>query len=103
MTKLRPDFSKGLLPVILQDWKSGRVLMLGYMNEEAFRLTQAEGRVWFYSRSRERLWLKGESSEHYQYVRGVELDCDSDALLIQVEPAGPTCHLGTTSCFDPHL
>ena len=97
---LKPDFSKGLLPVILQHHETGRVLMLGYMNEEAFALTKRDGRAWFYSRSRDRLWLKGESSEHYQDVVDMQLDCDSDALLLMVNPSGPTCHLGTPSCFD---
>lgn len=97
---IKPDFSKGLLPVILQHHESGRVLMLGYMNEEAFELTKSDGRAWFYSRSRERLWLKGETSEHYQHVVDMQLDCDRDALLLMVRSSGPACHLGTESCFD---
>lgn len=97
---LKPDFSKGLLPVILQHHTTGDVLMLGYMNEEAFEKTKQEGRVWFFSRSKNRLWLKGESSEHYQWVRAMRLDCDEDTLLVAVDPAGPTCHRGTPSCFD---
>lgn len=98
--ELRPDFSKGLLPVILQHHTNHEVRMLGYMNEAAFELTKQEGVVWFYSRSKERLWKKGESSENYQYVKDMYLDCDQDALLILVDPVGPTCHKGTSSCFD---
>ncbi len=96
---MKPDFSKGLLPVVLQHWKKRTVLMLGYMNEEAFEKTKEEGVAWFYSRSKDRLWKKGESSGNVQRVKGMALDCDSDTLLLQVEPAGPTCHLGTESCF----
>lgn len=73
--------------------------MLGYMNEEAFEKTQQDGVVWFFSRSKDRLWKKGESSGNVQRVKSMALDCDDDTLLIQVEPAGPTCHLGTESCF----
>ncbi len=97
---IKPDFSKGLLPVILQHYATGDVLMLGYMNEEAFEKTKEDERAWFFSRSKNRLWLKGESSEHYQYVKGMRLDCDQDTLLLTVDPAGPTCHNGTESCFD---
>ena len=90
----------GLLPVIVQDAATLRVLMLGYMNEEAFRRTQAESRVTFFSRTRQQLWTKGETSGHYLYVESMYADCDADTLLIQARPVGPTCHRGTTSCFD---
>ena len=98
---MKPDFEKGggLLSVILQDERTGQVLMNGFMNEEAYQKTTEEKIVWFYSRSKERLWKKGETSGNIQIVKNMALDCDSDALLIQVEPKGPTCHLGTQSCF----
>ena len=90
----------GLLPVIIQDATTLKVLMLGYMNREAFEKTVAEGRVTFYSRTRKALWTKGETSGNYLTVRAMFADCDSDTLLIQAAPAGPTCHRGTTACFD---
>jgi len=95
------DWSKGdgLLPAIVQHWRSGTVLMQGWMNEEALRATLAQGRVTFYSRSKQRLWTKGESSQHWLLLRDVATDCDRDALLLQVQPQGPTCHLGSDSCF----
>ncbi|EMR07718.1 Phosphoribosyl-ATP pyrophosphatase [Bhargavaea cecembensis DSE10] len=96
---MKPDFSKGLIPAVLQHWTDHTVLMLGYMNEEAYEKTLEDGVVWFYSRSKERLWKKGESSGHIQRVKSMTLDCDDDTLLIQVEPVGPTCHTGTKSCF----
>ena len=98
---MKPDFDKGggLLSVILQDDRTGQVLMNGFMNEEAYQKTTEEEVVWFYSRSKGRLWKKGETSGNIQIVKSMALDCDSDALLIQVEPQGPTCHLGTQSCF----
>lgn len=98
---MKPDFEKGggLLSVILQDYRTHRVLMNGFMNEESYQKTLDEGVVWFYSRSKERLWKKGEKSGHVQVVKEMALDCDQDALLIQVDPQGPTCHLGTASCF----
>lgn len=97
---LNPDFSKGLLPVILQDADTHQVLMLGYMNEDAFQKTIATRVAWFYSRSKQRLWQKGESSGHVQRVVGMHLDCDEDTLLLFVHPEGPTCHKGTQSCFN---
>lgn len=97
---LRPDFSKGLVTAILQHHVSKDILMVGYMDQEAFEKTKEDGVVWFFSRSRNRLWKKGESSAHYQYVKSMFLDCDQDALLIVVDPAGPTCHRNTPSCFD---
>ena len=90
----------GLLPVIIQDARSLKVLMLGYMNEEAFDRTQAEGRVTFWSRSRRCLWTKGETSGHFLRVVQMYSDCDADTLLIRALPDGPTCHRGTTACFD---
>lgn len=98
---MEPNFDKldGLLSVILQDTHTNQVLMNGYMNQEAYQKTLADGVVWFYSRSKGRLWKKGESSGHVQNVISMRLDCDQDALLIEVDPEGPTCHLGTQSCF----
>lgn len=95
------DWAKGggLVPAVIQDAQSGRVLMLGYMNEEALRETLTTGLVTFFSRSKKRLWQKGESSGHVLRVRDVKRDCDGDALLILADPEGPTCHLGTQSCF----
>ncbi|MDO4930510.1 MAG: bifunctional phosphoribosyl-AMP cyclohydrolase/phosphoribosyl-ATP diphosphatase HisIE [Bacteroidales bacterium] len=90
----------GLLPVVVQDAVTLKVLMLGYMNREAFDKTQAEGRVTFYSRSRQQLWTKGETSGHFLNVVEMYADCDADTLLIKANPIGPTCHRGTTSCFD---
>lgn len=90
----------GLLPVIVQDAVTLKVLMLGYMNREAYEKTQQERRVTFYSRSRQQLWTKGETSGHYLHVAHMYLDCDEDTLLIQANPVGPTCHRGTTACFD---
>jgi phosphoribosyl-ATP pyrophosphohydrolase/phosphoribosyl-AMP cyclohydrolase len=89
----------GLVPAIVQDSRTAQVLMLGYMNEEALRATLRSGFATFYSRSKERLWEKGESSGNRLSVQAVFLDCDQDALLVQAEPKGPTCHFGTTSCF----
>jgi phosphoribosyl-AMP cyclohydrolase / phosphoribosyl-ATP pyrophosphohydrolase len=95
------DFSKGngLIPAIIQDSRTRRVLMLGYMNAEALAATQTDGRVTFYSRSKGRLWTKGETSEHYLLVKNIQVDCDGDTLLIQAEPQGPVCHTGAATCF----
>lgn len=90
----------GLLPAIIQQWDTKEVLMLGYMNIEALSRTLSEGRVTFYSRSRQELWRKGDTSGHRQYVRTAALDCDRDALLVGVEQLGPACHTGAHSCFD---
>ena len=90
----------GLLPVIVQDDVTLRVLMLGYMNREAFERTQAEGRVTFFSRTRNTLWTKGETSGNYLLVKDMYVDCDGDTLLIKATPIGPTCPRGTPSCFD---
>ncbi|MEW9570630.1 bifunctional phosphoribosyl-AMP cyclohydrolase/phosphoribosyl-ATP diphosphatase HisIE [Rhodanobacter sp. Si-c] len=97
----RLDWPKGdgLLPAIVQHWLTGEVLMLGYMNAEALAETQRSGRVTFWSRSKQRLWMKGESSGHVLALKSVRVDCDADTLLVQAEPHGPTCHLGTSSCF----
>ena len=96
------DFSKGdgLLPVVVQDAATGRVLMLGYMNEAALRRTQADRRVTFYSRSKQRLWTKGESSGNYLELVELRVDCDRDTILARVHPAGPVCHTGSDTCFD---
>ncbi|RKS01173.1 MULTISPECIES: bifunctional phosphoribosyl-AMP cyclohydrolase/phosphoribosyl-ATP diphosphatase HisIE [unclassified Flavobacterium] len=96
------DFSKynGLIPTIIQDNQTEQVLMLGYMNEDAFQKTQDENIVTFFSRSKNRLWTKGETSGNFLKVVSIKDDCDQDALLIKVIPNGPTCHNGTTSCFD---
>jgi phosphoribosyl-ATP pyrophosphohydrolase/phosphoribosyl-AMP cyclohydrolase len=97
----RLDWSKGdgLLPAIVQHWLSGEVLMLGYMNAEALAETQRSGHVTFYSRSKQRLWTKGEVSGHVLGLKSMRIDCDADTLLIQADPHGPTCHEGTSSCF----
>jgi phosphoribosyl-ATP pyrophosphohydrolase/phosphoribosyl-AMP cyclohydrolase len=91
----------GLSPAIVQDARDGRVLMLGWMDDEAWRVTRETGRVHFHSRTRDRLWRKGESSGHELVVREIALDCDADAILVTVDPIGPTCHRETRSCFDP--
>jgi phosphoribosyl-ATP pyrophosphohydrolase/phosphoribosyl-AMP cyclohydrolase len=89
----------GLLPAIVQDARDGTVLMLGYMNRESLERTLATGRVAFYSRSRQTLWTKGETSGHFLEVVHVGTDCDDDTILVQAHPIGPTCHKGTRSCF----
>ena len=96
------DFDKqgGLITAVVQDSKNGRVLMVGYMNREALDKTLATGHVTFFSRSRAKLWTKGESSGHYLLLKAVSTDCDADALLVQAEPIGPgVCHNGYESCF----
>ncbi len=90
---------RGLIPVIVQDGKDGEVLMLGYANKESLRRTLDSGEVWFYSRSRQELWHKGDTSGNVLRVRSIAKDCDSDAILIKADPAGPTCHTGNRSCF----
>jgi phosphoribosyl-AMP cyclohydrolase len=89
----------GLIPAIIQDGSNGEVLMLGYMNEESLRRTIDSGRTWFWSRSRQEYWCKGETSGHRQYVREIRYDCDGDTLLIKVLQMGPACHTGERSCF----
>ena len=95
------DFDKmgGLVPAVIQDAQTSQVLMLGYMNQEAYDKTLKEGLVTFFSRSKNRLWTKGETSGHTLQLVSVDEDCDNDALLIKVKPNGPTCHTGDTSCF----
>ena len=95
------DFSKGngLVPVVIQDNNTLQVLMLGYMNEEAFDKTRKEKKVTFFSRSKNRFWTKGETSGNYLYVEEILSDCDNDSILIKVKPAGHVCHTGSTSCF----
>lgn len=97
----RIDWNKdgGLVPAIVQDVDSGAVLTLGYMNRESLAATLARGRVVFYSRSRQRLWEKGETSGHFLQVESIRLDCDADTLLVVARPAGPTCHTGARTCF----
>src|SRR3989339_823025 len=97
---LKPNFKKSpLIPAIIQNINSLEILMLGYMNEEAYEQTQQTGQVWFYSRSKKRLWMKGETSQNVLRVMEIHLDCDQDAILILAQPAGPTCHTGEYSCF----
>ena len=91
--------NEGLIPAIVQDARSGQVLMFAYMNREALRMTLADKRVTFFSRSRNRLWTKGETSGHWLDLVDVVRDCDNDSLLVLATPQGPTCHLGTQSCF----
>ena len=95
------DFSKGegLIPVIIQDEQTLEVLMLGYMNHDAYQKTVSENRVPFFSRSKSRLWTKGEESGNYLNVKSMRIDCDNDTLLIMAQPVGPTCHTGSRSCF----
>jgi phosphoribosyl-ATP pyrophosphohydrolase/phosphoribosyl-AMP cyclohydrolase len=99
---MKPDFNKstdGLIPVIIQDNQTTKVLMLGYMNEEAFAKTQKEKRVTFFSRSKNRLWTKGEESGNFLEVNDILIDCDNDTLLIKASPLGPVCHTGADTCF----
>ena len=98
---MKLDFAKGngLVPVVIQDNNTLQVLMLGYMNEEALEKTKEENRVTFYSRSKNRLWTKGEESGNFLKVKDIQIDCDNDTILIKAKPAGPTCHTGSTSCF----
>ena len=90
---------KGLIPAIVQDADTGEVLMLGYMNEEALKRTVAGDDVWFYSRSRQELWHKGETSGNYIKVCEVWIDCDADTILVKAHPMGPVCHTGNRTCF----
>ncbi len=95
------NFSKGngLVPAVIQDNTTLQVLMVGFMNEEALEKTRKEGKVTFYSRTKKRLWTKGETSGNYLIVKEITVDCDSDSLLVKVDPTGPVCHTGTYSCF----
>jgi phosphoribosyl-AMP cyclohydrolase / phosphoribosyl-ATP pyrophosphohydrolase len=96
-----PDFKKGdgLLPVVVQSYETKEILMLGYMNKDAYQRTKESGLVTFFSRSKNSLWVKGETSGNFLMVKSISLDCDSDAILVQAEPKGPTCHTGKDSCF----
>jgi phosphoribosyl-ATP pyrophosphohydrolase/phosphoribosyl-AMP cyclohydrolase len=95
----QPDFTKGLLPAIVQDATTGKVLMMGYMNEEAYNATNDSGKVTFFSRSRNQLWVKGETSGHFLLTKDVKIDCDADTILVKAIPQGPTCHTGTDTCW----
>ena len=99
---MKIDFNKsdGLVPVVVQDNQTLEVLMLGYMNAEAYEKTQNEGKVTFFSRSKNRLWTKGEESGNFLTVKSIHIDCDKDTILIKAIPAGPTCHTGNRSCFN---
>ena len=94
------DKISGLIPAIIQDGTTGKVLMLGYMNQEALSVTRESERVTFYSRSKQRLWTKGETSGNYLQLLRISIDCDGDTLLIEVKPHGPTCHTGEDTCFN---
>jgi len=99
---MKVDFKKytdGLVPAVIQDYITQKVLMLGFMNEEALRKTEATGLVTFYSRSKKRLWTKGEESGHHLKLRQILLDCDQDSLLVKAEPQGPVCHTGADTCW----
>jgi len=102
MENLKLD-EKGLIPAIIQDADSGEVLMLGYMNKESLRRTLSSGEVWFYSRSRQELWHKGETSGNRLIVRELWLDCDNDTILVKAKPLGPVCHTGNKTCFFQQL
>ncbi len=100
---LKIDFEKyadGLVPAIIQDHQTGKVLMLGYMNKEAFDATMTSTRITFYSRSKQRLWTKGEESGNFLELKSMAIDCDQDALLFKVHPTGPVCHTGADTCWD---
>lgn len=100
---MQPDFTKykdGLMPAIIQDAGTSQVLMLGFMNEAALEQSKKEGRVTFFSRSKQRLWTKGETSGNFLHIREIKTDCDNDTLLIRVVPAGPVCHTGADTCFN---
>ena len=90
---------KDLIAAIVQDARNGEVLMLGYMNKESLKRTLASGDVWFYSRSRQQLWHKGETSGNFLRLESITKDCDSDALLVKADPTGPVCHTGNRTCF----
>ncbi|SON49012.1 bifunctional phosphoribosyl-AMP cyclohydrolase/phosphoribosyl-ATP diphosphatase HisIE [Vibrio tapetis] len=98
----RIDWNKvdGLIPAIVQDYQSSQVLMMGYMNSDALSKTADSGNVTFFSRTKERLWTKGETSGNVLQLKNIALDCDNDTLLVKADPIGPTCHTGTTTCFD---
>lgn len=100
---MKVEFNKspeGLVPAVIQDQNTSKVLMLGYMNEDALAKTMESGRVTFYSRSKKRLWTKGEESGHFLNLKSLEIDCDNDTLLIKVDPVGPVCHTGADTCWN---
>ena len=97
---MKIDFEKGLVPAIIQDEKTGKVLMLGYMSREAYDKTLEIGKVTFFSRSRQQLWTKGETSGNFLLLKEILVDCDGDTLLVKVSPTGPTCHTGADTCFN---
>lgn len=92
-------FNEGLVPAVVQHYKTGEVLMVAYMNNESLHKTMETGTTWFWSRSRNAFWNKGETSGHYQYVKSIRLDCDGDSLLVKVDSIGPACHTGNYTCF----
>ncbi|MFX3625248.1 MAG: phosphoribosyl-AMP cyclohydrolase [Ectobacillus sp.] len=96
---MKPDFSKGLVPAVIIDDKTNDVLMLGYMNEESYAKTLETKTTWFFSRSRNKLWNKGETSGHFQHVKEMYLDCDQDTILVRVDQIGAACHTGSRTCF----
>lgn len=100
MKKINWSKNNGLIPAIIQDIDTNRVLMLGYMNKNSLKKTLQTNKVWFFSRSKNRLWMKGETSKNFLTVKEIYFDCDRDTILIKAKPAGPTCHLNFTSCFD---
>jgi len=100
LNKIDWQKNNGLIPTIIQDIQTSRILMLGYMNKESLAKTIATDKVWFFSRTRKKLWMKGEESKNYLFLKDIKLDCDNDTLLIKAKPAGPTCHLKNESCFD---
>ena len=100
LKKINWEKSNGLVPAIVQDSKTNLVLMLGYLNKEALTKTLATKKVWFYSRTKERLWMKGETSGNFLTALAIKFDCDGDTLLIKAAPNGPTCHTGRTTCFN---
>ena len=102
INSMKPDFKKyadGLVPAIIQDYKTQKVLMLGFMNEEALKITEQTGQVSFYSRSKKRIWTKGEESGNFLKLKQILTDCDNDSLLIRAEPMGPVCHTGSDTCW----
>jgi len=99
LPKLNWKKLKGLIPVITQDFKTGKVLMLGFMSKEALKKTLREGKVTYWSRTRKKLWTKGETSDNFQLVKGIFLDCDNDTLLMKVKQIGKVCHTGNKTCF----
>ncbi|NGX97962.1 MAG: phosphoribosyl-AMP cyclohydrolase [Candidatus Afipia apatlaquensis] len=93
------NFKKGLVPAVVVDYATNEVLMLAYVNEESFKKTLESGTTWFFSRSRQKLWNKGETSGHFQYVKEIYVDCDGDTLIFKVDQVGAACHTGNRSCF----